>query len=315
MICCRSWFFLVWVAVISLLTGFFPGHGQAAEAWVTRSVSAPGLEQRLFFSKFAGTQVSYHIYKPDIYDKEKQRVFPVIYWLHGYRGGVKELPRLVQYFDWAMRSGRIPAALVVFPNGLSHSMWCNSRDGQVPMESILIKELIPQVDANFRTIRTRLGRLLEGFSMGGYGAARLGIKYPDQFGAVSVLGAGPMQKEFSVSDGPANMAEARYQTLKSIYGDDQAYFRRQSPWSLAEENAEVLRKGQIRLRIVVGNRDEMYPPNHGFSSHLSRLKIPHDFIVIPGVGHNPLALFRAYGSENWSFYQAALNPRLSYYSH
>lgn len=305
----RSW--LLWVALANLLSGCFANYGQAAETWVTRAVVAPGLEQRLFFSSLAGTQVSYHIYRPEAYHREEKRAFPVIYWLHGYRGGVKELPRLVKYFDWAMRSGKIPAALVVFPNGLSHSMWCNSKDGRVPMESVFINELIPQVDATFRTIRTRSGRLLEGFSMGGYGAARLGFKYADQFGAVSVLGAGPLQREFSIADGPREMAQARSQTLRFIYGDDQSYFRQQSPWMLAEKNAEALRSGHVRLRIVVGERDAMYPPNRIFSSHLSQLRIPHDFVVIPGVGHNPLALFRAYGDENWSFYQAALGVRLS----
>ena len=305
----RSW--LLWVALANLLSGCFSHYGQAAEAWVTRAVVAPGLEQRLFFSSLAGTQVSYHVYRPEAYNREEKRVFPVIYWLHGYRGGVKELPRLVKYFDWAMRSGKIPAALVVFPNGLSHSMWCNSKDGRVPMESVFINELIPQVDATFRTIRTRSGRLLEGFSMGGYGAARLGFKYADQFGAISILGAGPLQREFSIADGPREMAQARSQTLRFIYGDDQSYFRQQSPWMLAEKNAEALRSGHVRLRIVVGERDEMYPPNRVFSSHLSQLRIPHDFVVMPGVGHNPLALFKAYGNENWSFYQAALGVRLS----
>ncbi len=305
----RSW--LLWVALANLLSGCFSHYGQATEAWVTPTVTVPGLEQRLFFSSLVGTQVSYHVYIPAAYDHDKKRAFPVIYWLHGYGGGTNALPRLVEYFDWAMRSGKIPAALVVFPNGLSHSMWCNSKDGQVPMESVFINELIPQVDATFRTIRTRSGRLLEGFSMGGYGAARLGFKYADQFGAVSILGAGPMQKKFSVEDGPQEMAQARSQTLRFIYGDDQSYFKQQSPRMLAEKNAEVLRNGHVRLRIVVGERDEMYPPNREFSSHLSQLRIPHDFVVMPGVGHNPLALFRAYGNENWSFYQAALGVRLS----
>ena len=305
----RSW--LLWVVLANLLSGCFSHYGQAAETWVTRAVVAPGLEQRLFFSSLAGTQVSYHVYRPEAYNREEKRAFPVIYWLHGYGGGMNALPRLVKYFDWAMRSGKMPAALVVFPNGLSHSMWCNSKDGRVPMESVFINELIPQVDTTFRTIRARSGRLLEGFSMGGYGAARLGFKYADQFGAVSILGAGPLQKEFSVEDGPRSKAQARYTTLKYVYGDDPSYFKQKSPWVLAEKNAEVLRSGYVRLRIVVGERDEMYPPNRVFSSHLSQLRIPHDFVVMPGVGHNPLALFRAYGDENWSFYQAALGVRLS----
>lgn len=314
MICYRSLFFLARFFLVSLLIGFLSRNGQAEEVWVTRAVAAPGLEQRVFFSALVGKKVSYHIYKPNIYNLEKQRSFPVIYWLHGYRSGVNGLPRLVEYFDWAMRSGKIPMALVVFPNGLTHSMWCNSKDGRIPMESVIMEELIPQVDASFRTIPTRSGRLLEGFSMGGYGAARLGFKYADKFSAISILGAGPMQEGFTVESGPRKNAEARFLTLRIVYGDDQSYFRQQSPRALAEKNADFLRKGNVRLRILVGDMDEMYPPNQSFSSHLSRLRIPHDFIILPGVGHDPLALLRAYGRENWSFYQEALAPRLSYHS-
>ena len=110
--------------------------------------------------------------------------------------------RLVTYFDRAVRSAYIPPVIVVFPNGLAESMWCDSKDGRVPMETIVVKELLPYIDRTFRTIASREGRMIEGFSMGGYGAARLGLKHHELFGAASVLGAGPLQREFNASVGP-----------------------------------------------------------------------------------------------------------------
>jgi enterochelin esterase-like enzyme len=50
------------------------------------------------------------------------------------------------------------------------------------MEAIVVRELLPEVDTAFGTIAAREGRILEGFSMGGYGAARLGFKHPERFG-------------------------------------------------------------------------------------------------------------------------------------
>ena len=313
----RVWHLIPHIAhVLSIvaLIGVHAQTGQAAEAWVTNTVSAPGLEQRLFFSQIAGGNISYHLYIPEAYYRNKKQQFPVIYWLHGYASGVQGLSRLVGYFDWAMRSGKIPPALVVFPNGLTGSMWCDSKDGRIPMESVFIRELIPQIDRNFRTTRQRSGRLLEGFSMGGYGAARLGFKYPDLFGAVSMLGAGPMQKRFAANEGPRANAELRSETLRRVYGDDQSYFFRQSPWFIAERNADILRNNPLQLRILVGESDEMYPANLRFSNHLFGLGIQHNFAVIPEVGHNPLALLKSFGNANWSFYQAAFDHRPTYYS-
>src|SRR5439155_2864928 len=138
-------------------------------------------------SSAAGANVSYFIYTPEAYDTAKEQRFPVLYWLHGSGGGLAGVPRLVSHFDGAIRAGKIPPMLVVLPNGLASSMWCDSKDGKVPMETIVLKELLPVIDATYRTIATREGRILEGFSMGGYGAAHLGFKHPELFATISIL--------------------------------------------------------------------------------------------------------------------------------
>ena len=52
---------------------------------------------------------------------------------------------------------------------------------------MIVKELTPHVDATYRTIARREDRAVEGFSMGGYGAAHLGFKYPEVFGIVGIM--------------------------------------------------------------------------------------------------------------------------------
>ena len=59
------------------------------------------------------------------------------------------------------------------------------------METIILKELVPHIDETYRTLASRQGRLIEGFSMGGYGAARLAFKHHEIFGAASILARGP----------------------------------------------------------------------------------------------------------------------------
>lgn len=298
-----------WIAGILALAGN-AAQASPSQEWATPPVVAPRLEQRIFHSIAANAKASYHVFTPEVYDDDKTRRFPVLYWLHGHGGGEKGLPKLTEFFDRAMREGKLPPALIVFPNGMAESMWVNSKDGKVPMETVLIDELIPQVDANFRTIASRSGRLIEGFSMGGYGAARLGFKYPEIFGAISVLAAGPMQLIFDAATGPSKSAAARVRVLKKVYGNDQAYFKAQSPWVIAEQYADAVR-GRSKIRIAVGSSDDLMVPNQDFADHLSRLRVTHDYYLLPNVDHDQLSLFHALGESNWDFYRVALGGEAS----
>lgn len=67
--------------------------------WVTPAARTPRLQQRFFQSAAAKAKVSYHIYTPAVYDTDKKRRFPVLYWLHGSGGGLRGLPKLVEHFD------------------------------------------------------------------------------------------------------------------------------------------------------------------------------------------------------------------------
>ena len=268
--------------------------------WVSPPVETPQLQQRIFYSQIAQTRISYHIFLPDAYDRHPEQRFPVIYWLHG--SGPRPtsgIPYIVKWFRDAMQDGHIPPALIVFPYG-PRSMWCDSKDGRIPIESVLIHELIPDVDATFRTRPQRGSRLIEGFSMGGYGALRLGFKYPHLFGAISSLSGGPLQPVFTFSVRASD--RMRRQVLQRIYGGDMAYFKAQSPWRLAEQNADAIR-GRIHIRLVIGDQDAMIFVTRQFVAHLQELGIPHRFIVLPDVGHHPMAVLKALGSQNWEFYR------------
>jgi esterase/lipase superfamily enzyme len=206
------------------------------------------------------------------------------------------------WFDAAIREGKIPPMLVVFPNGLASSMWCDSKDAAVPMETIVIKELLPHIDATFRTRATREGRIVEGFSMGGYGAARLGFKYPQLFGAVSILAGGPLDLDFAGPRATGNPAE-RERILKGTFGGDLDYYRSHHPITVVAQQADAVR-GTVRVRIAVGARDNTGPLNRAYSELLKKLDIAHTFTVVQGVGHDTLSLLKGLGEANWEFYRA-----------
>jgi enterochelin esterase-like enzyme len=288
--------------VRGLLAGAAAAGGQVsgpqeAPEWVTSEVQAPGLRHRTFNSVAVGAAVSYHIYTPEIYDTESERRFPVLYWLHGSGGGLGGMPQLVRHFGTAMRAGEIPPMLVVFPNGLDLSLWVDSKDGSVPMEAVVMDELVPHINATYRTIASREGRIVEGFSMGGYGAARLGFEHHATFGAVSILAGGPLQREFTET--PRASQQARERVLRNVFGGEHAHFREQSPWVLAEENADDLR-GRTRIRLVIGDQDEMLQVVRDFNSHLTSLDISPDFIELRVVGHVAPRILDALGDDVWA---------------
>ena len=270
-------------------------------SFVTPPARAPRVEFHTFESKAAKAKVCYHLYTPEIYDVEKDRRFPVLYWLHGSGGGLAGIAPVSAWFDAAIREGKIPPMLVVFPNGLASSMWCDSKDGAVPMETIVIKELLPDIDATFRTIAAREGRIIEGFSMGGYGAARLGFKYPQLFSSVSILAGGPLDLDFAGPRATGNPAE-RERILKGTFGGDLDYYRSQNPITLAQQHADAVR-GKVRVRMAVGARDNTGALNRAYSDLLTQLNIEHTFTIVPGVGHDTQGLLKGLGEANWEFYR------------
>jgi poly(3-hydroxybutyrate) depolymerase len=275
---------------------------QSGKAWVSPEVKAPRVTFHTFDSTAAKSRVSYHLYTPAAYDRDTAKRFPVVYWLHGSGGGLAGIPKAAAHFDAAIEAGKTPPCLIVFVNGLVEGMYVDWKDGSAPLETIIVRELVPHIDATLRTVATREGRLLDGYSMGGYGASRLGFKYPDLFRAVSIMGGGPLQAE--LIQAPRAGRQRAAEVLQQVYGGDQEYFKSVSPRRLAEQNTEAIIKGSL-IRQVCGDQDETFGPNRDFHEHLERLRIPHNWTVLPGVDHNPMKTLEALGDSNWVFYREA----------
>ncbi len=279
-----------------------PQPAAATPLWVTKAMPAPRVTHHVFASKAAKVEVSYHLYRPAAYEADGNRRFPVVYWLHGSGGGLPGIPSVAKRFDAAIEAGKLPPCLVVFVNGLEMGMYVDWADGSAPVESMIIRDLLPHVDTTYRTIAKREGRLLDGFSMGGYGAARLGFKYPDLFRSVSIVGAGPMQSELK-STPRASRIQAE-DLLKRAYGGDQSVFQEVSPRKFAQLNAKKIKQESL-VRMVIGDKDETFGNNEAFHRHLEALGIPHGWTIVPGVGHEPERVFGSLGDENWAFYRQA----------
>lgn len=144
------------------------------------------------------------VYLPPGYDDDPERRYPVIYMLAGYGGTGPFLlnlrawdESLPQQLDRLITSGAMQPAIVVMPDCWTRyggSQYLNSA-GLGRYEDYLITEIVPFVDAHFRTLTGPAHRGVVGKSSGGYGALVQGMHHPEVFGAVACH-SGDMYFEF-----------------------------------------------------------------------------------------------------------------------
>jgi enterochelin esterase-like enzyme len=265
--------------------------------WLDTQRSAPpGTRLSTFFSRTIGQEVSYLLYLPPDYETNSQRRYPVLYWLHG-RGGTQYTGAdfVVPYLDAAIRQGEAPAMIAIMVNGLVDGFYSDSPDGRFPIESVIIKDLIPHVDATYRTVATRQGRAVQGYSMGGWGAAHLGFKYSDLFGAVCI-DAGALLE-------PQALRERHPDIFDRMFGAVDNYLANH-PRTLIEKNADKVRRRTF-IRIGVGDEDQLLGVNRQYHELLTTLGIEHEYEVVPGVAHFNRDYHRVLGAKGFAFYRKA----------
>jgi poly(3-hydroxybutyrate) depolymerase/predicted dienelactone hydrolase len=116
-----------------------------------------------------------------------------------------------------------------------------------------------------------------------------------------MLGAGPLDPDFERT--PRANPRARDGLLTRVYGD-RTYFREVSPWEIANRNAPAIAKDSL-VRVAVGDRDGTFALNEEFHRHLESLSVPHEWIPLTGIEHDPMKTLEALGDRNWDFYRRA----------
>ena len=143
-----------------------------------------GLSHHIIQSTALGHDVGYSVWLPAEYAQKNKKRYPVIYFLHGMGGSESaDAPSFSAIVAKAIEDGILPPVICVFPNG-GVSFY---RD---EVEKMIITEIIPTIDSNYRTIAKGKSRALAGFSMGGFGSVYLSVQYPTLFCAAGSMGGG-----------------------------------------------------------------------------------------------------------------------------
>jgi enterochelin esterase-like enzyme len=275
--------------------------------------TAGKIEDRTYTSKLNRRNVVIKVYTPPGYEQGTKR-YPVVYNLHGAGGGSpqRQWERTEKTLRDAIENKQVSPMIYVFVNGLGDTFFVDYPDNSFQVESMIVQELIPWVDANYRTIATKSGRAVDGFSMGGWGCLMLAFKHPDLFCSVVSYGAALIhperteQKPPSIPANAANPDRPNTATGTAIgrWGDKE-HIARFSPWFLAVKNQDAIRRG-VRIRMVCGTDDKLYPNNVEFKTLLEQRKIPVDWVAVPGVAHDTKGLYERVGVESLKFMQDAM---------
>lgn len=223
------------------------------------------LRQTLFFSKSANSVLRCFVYTPPDYEKDLSKRYPVLYLQHG--GGEDEtgwgsqgntgliMDNLIaagkaRPFIIVMANSYVPGADFGFGPGstnqppVTNSPYSRAITGPggrsynpVAFARMLIEDLIPYVDANFRTRADQPHRAMAGLSMGGMQTRAIALANLDKFSHLGIFSGG----SFSTNDiTDLEVFKQKNKVVFFSYGS-----REERGAAAAKEHAEILKNAGI----------------------------------------------------------------------
>jgi S-formylglutathione hydrolase FrmB len=251
------------------------------------AAAAPGrAECRAAPSKILGHPVPYCVILPSDYDSNQASDYPALYFLHGLGGNEQLLLNSggMNMIQDLRDSKRIGEFLIVAPDA-GRSFFINSRDGKVRYEDFFVREFLPYIESHYRVRAERKARGITGVSMGGYGAQRFALKYPDLFVAVSAHSPALIETLPNIKISP-DQAVAVAEVLGKAFGSpvNAAFWQRESPFTIVKDGPKP---AGLQIYFDCGSDDEFgfYKGNAQFDQLLTARGIPHEFHLYPG-GHD-----------------------------
>lgn len=268
----------------------------AANAQTATSISGPGIQglpkdnrnftqllrlpvEGFLDSKLMGRKMPYRIILPQDYGNPgNAKRHPVVYLLHGLTGHYSNWTDKTKVAEYSSNSNFI-IVTAEGDNGWYSDSVTKPND---KYESYIIQELIPEIDAKYRTIADREHRMIAGLSMGGYGAMKFGLKYPDKFalvgsfsGALGATGwnektAGAIAKTMDIAFGPELGSEVR--NANDVF-------------KLVRDATAEKQKTFPFIYLSCGTEDFLIANNRDFLAALVAKKVPHEYREHPG-GHD-----------------------------
>ncbi|MBN1952590.1 MAG: hypothetical protein JW801_15410 [Bacteroidales bacterium] len=239
---------------------------------------------------------------PADYDSSTCR-YPSVYLLHGFggdHGSWINRCRIENIIDSLQLTDKLQDCIYILPDG-RNSYYINNFDSSYRYMDFFIGELVPLIDAKYRTCNDQAKRAVMGMSMGGFGSVILSVKHPEIFGiSISLSGALRNENQF------LSLSDYSYDKFfLKVFGPRSAepsgtsqHWKENSPYCLIDSlSAKEL--GEVKWYIDCGLDDSLLPANEAFHELLMRYKIPHEYHVRPG-------------SHSWEYWKYSTIQSLNY---
>ena len=178
--------------------------------------------------------------------------------------------------------------LIVMPDG-ERSWYCDSRIGN--FESFIAKDLVAFIDKLFPTRKQAKHRAIGGLSMGGYGALKLGWKFPRVFGSISAHSSAVNFMHSWGQDGKTDIPEVSTiaQNVDPKAND------------IYELVAKCPPDKRPHLYFDCGRDDFLYQENEQFDRYLRQAQVPHTYR-------------RFDGAHEWSYWDLHIQDALKFHA-
>jgi S-formylglutathione hydrolase FrmB len=269
-------------SLVLLLVSHVTLAQQTASVHTPDNAGKPVVEESVFHSASLNRDMRYLVLLPRDYSSGRR--FPVLYLLHGLYG---------DYKNWDTRTRLESAAvslslLIVMPDA-DDSWYTNSATKPADkFEDYIARDLISEIDGKYRTIREKHARAIAGLSMGGYGAVKFALKYPDLFSF-----AGSFSGAFNAAQNLDDLRPDFRAKLLEVFGPAGNHAR-------PENDVFLLLKewhDHTYFYLACGAADSFLDTNRALAAQLSSQQVPYEYHETPG-GHT------------WEYWDAELIPML-----
>jgi S-formylglutathione hydrolase FrmB len=216
--------------------------------------------------------------------------FPVYYLLHGLSDDYTIWHRRTR-IEWF--AGGYPM-IIVMPDA-ARSFYCDMVEGS-PYERHIIENVIPFVDKFFPTIAERDGRAIGGLSMGGYGAAKLALKYPDLFCSMNAESGCHKVVQDLIQFGEWPDYPQLTPELRRVFGQNPSLDN--DPFTLAEQ---INHADLPAIRLDCGTEDPLLQSTRDLHAKLDQLGIAHEYDEYPG-------------THDWDYWEAHIEQALAFHA-
>jgi enterochelin esterase-like enzyme len=236
--------------------------GPASLPWEINDVPRGEVHHHYYRSAVVGDDRDYFVYTPPGYDPSAKTLYPVLYLLHGYSddaSGWTAVGRANVIVDNLIAQGKAKPMLIVMTLGYGALEIVDGRgsigDAKLrernysKFRESLLKEVIPQIEKEYKVAKDRDSRAIAGLSMGGAETLYVGLNELDRFSWIGTFSAGGASEDYG----------AAYPALDS------------------KTNARL-----HLLWIACGTEDRLIGSNRKFREWLASKEIRHVDIETPG---------------------------------